>query len=234
MRELKSDLHYDRSPVDCARLALTWPTEADLLEWIDSVHQLRSQRLTYAKARKFLGETFKDIISNSPTGINGLPVVDCLHSHTTFAIHSPVRTRPPLLHANLHSFISKFSHPPPFRFDANGRIMLAIRAYPSRSGTCSCDYQRTCSTFRTDIPHPSHIRYEQQEEGCPIYSSRADSRRMVCGVFLGFEAKRRQLYAWLSFVAMNLFLSFLSEYNVSFPRWRNRMEPIRSNSYLVN
>ena len=86
-----------------------------------------------------LGETFNDIILNSP--VNGL--VDCLCSHTTFAIHSSGPNRSPLSHADLHSFISNFFLPPrrsmnhpPLRFDVNDRIMLL--AYPPRSGIRSC------------------------------------------------------------------------------------------------
>ena len=75
-----------------------------------------------------LGENFNDIISKSP--INSL--VNCLYSHTTSAIHSFEAIRPPLSHADLHSFISTFFLPPSrsLRFGVNDRIILVIPPGP--------------------------------------------------------------------------------------------------------
>ena len=105
-----------------------------------------------------LGETFNDIISNS--SINGL--VDCLCSHTTVAIHSFEHTRPPLSHADLHSFISNFSlpHLPPLRFDVNDRIMLLIPPGPE----CAVALLALCA-YHSCVPvNPTCTRDELKED----------------------------------------------------------------------
>ena len=110
-----------------------------------------------------LGETFNDIISNSP--VKGL--LDCLYSHTTVAIHSFVPNRPPLSHADLHSFISNFFLPPcrsvnnpPLRFDVNDRIMLLIPPGPE----CAVALLALCA-YHSCVPvNPSCTREELKED----------------------------------------------------------------------
>jgi hypothetical protein len=61
--------------------------------------------------------------------INGLGLVDCLSSRTTFAIHSSDSSRPPLSHADSHSFISNFSSSSSsqlFWYTINDRIVILL------------------------------------------------------------------------------------------------------------
>lgn len=110
-----------------------------------------------------LGETVNDIISNSP--VNGL--VDCLCSHTTYAIHSSGLNRPPLSHADLHSFISNFFLPPScsvdrssLRFDVNDRIMLLVPPGPE----CAVALLAMCA-YHSCVPvNPSCTREELKED----------------------------------------------------------------------
>ena len=110
-----------------------------------------------------LGETVNDIISNSP--VNSL--VDCLCSHTTYAIHSFGPDRPPLLHADLHSFMSNFFLPPscsvdrpPLRFDVNDRIMLLVPPGPE----CAVALLALCA-YHSCVPvNPSCTREELKED----------------------------------------------------------------------
>ena len=105
-----------------------------------------------------LGENFNDIISNS--FINGL--VDSLCSHTTVAIHSFEPIRPPLSHADLHSFIFNFSLPnlPPLRFDVNDRIMLLIPPGPE----CAVALLALCA-YHSCVPvNPTCTRDELKED----------------------------------------------------------------------
>ena len=105
-----------------------------------------------------LGETFNDIISNS--SVNGL--VDCLCSHSTVAINSFEPNRPPLLHADLHSFISNFSlpHLPPLSFDVNDRIMLLIPPGPE----CAVALLALCA-YHSCVPvNPACTRDELKED----------------------------------------------------------------------
>jgi hypothetical protein len=112
-----------------------------------------------------LGETFNDIISNSP--VNGL--VDCLSSHSTFAIHSFGSNRPPLSHADLHSFISNFFLPPScsmkypphrVRFDVSDRIMLLIPPGPE----CAVALLALCA-YHSCVPvNPNCTREELKED----------------------------------------------------------------------
>ena len=106
-----------------------------------------------------LGKTFNDITSNSSV-VNGL--VDCLCSHTTVAIHSSDPNRPPLSHAELYSFISKFFLPrhPRLRFDVNDRIMLLIPPGPE----CAVALLALCA-YHSCVPvNPSSTREELKED----------------------------------------------------------------------
>ena len=110
-----------------------------------------------------LGEIFNDIISNSP--INGL--VDCLYAHTTLAIHSSSPIRPPLSHADLHSFISDFFLPPsrstsdpPLRFGVNDRIMLLIPPGPE----CAVALLALCAYYSCVPVNPGCTKDELKED----------------------------------------------------------------------
>ena len=104
-----------------------------------------------------LGETFDDIISNSP--VNGL--LDCLYSHTTVAIHSFGPNRPPLSHVDLHFFISNFFLPSCRSiFDVNDRIMLLIPPGPE----CAVALLALCA-YHSCVPvNPSCTRKELKED----------------------------------------------------------------------